>query len=651
MKTTFTLLDLLDDPSDLRLLKINQLPKLAAEIRAFLIKSVSSSGGHFASNLGAVELSIALHYVFDTPNDSLIWDVGHQAYVHKILTKRKAKLSSIRQKGGLAPFPSRFESKYDAFGVGHSSTSISAALGMAIAYAAQNKRNQAIAIIGDGAMTAGQAFEALNHAGGIGANILVILNDNDMSISPNVGALQGMLTRALSNPILQEMRQTSKNILENLPRQALNIARKAEEHLKDFVTGGIIFEELGFKYFGPIDGHDLDELVATLENLKSIPGPKLLHVATKKGKGYAPAERNPIEYHAVSPFDPEIGIVPATANSKEINFKIPKKLTYTQVFSDWLCYKAALEDQLVAITPAMREGSGLVAFSKSYPSRYFDTAIAEQHAVTLAAGMACAGLKPVLAIYSTFLQRGFDQLIHDVAVQNLPVIFALDRAGIVGPDGATHAGSFDLSFLRAIPNLIILAPSDEQMLWAMLNSAYAQNCPVAIRYPRGNGRGISIADKTQILPIACSEMIFEGGFNYKIEHTKEHKKISLLVISIGSMFEMSECIASFFDASLMDLRCVKPLDGRLLTSALTKHDFIITIEDNAISGGAGSAIHEWMSENDIYKPIKHFGLADIFPEHGERAYIMETMGLSSDKIITSVSSWLAKNIQNRSSDK
>ncbi len=646
-----SLLDLITNPQELRELKLAQLPKLASDIRTFLIESISQSGGHFASNLGTIELAIALHYVFDTPNDRLIWDVGHQAYAHKLLTGRKHQLHTIRKQNGLAPFPSRFESEYDCFGVGHSSTSISAALGMALALHAKNIKNHTIAVIGDGAITAGQAFEALNHAGDTKANILVILNDNEMSISPNVGALKSMLTRTLSNPILQDMRATSKKLLAILPSHALDIARKAEEHVKDFVAGGILFEELGFQYFGPIDGHDTDALVTTLLNLKNLEGPKILHISTKKGKGYEPAECFPITYHAVTPFDPYVNSKPDTLKKQNI------PLTYTEVFSSWLCHTAKKDQKLMAITPAMREGSGLVEFSKCYPDRYFDAAIAEQHAVTLAAGMACEGLKPILAIYSTFLQRGFDQLIHDVALQNLPVLFAVDRAGIVGPDGATHAGSFDLSYLRTIPNMMILAPSSEQMCMDMLNTAYAQNSPTVVRYPRGKGPGTQDLKYDQILPIGKGHIVFESSLILKnisakkdqIElsetaqlHSKSNHGKKIAVVSIGAMLQMSEVIARYFDASLVDLMFVKPLDHDLLKQLTETHDYMVTIEDNAVMGGAGSAISEWMNENDMYLPTKHFGLPDLFLPHGERIEVLKAAGLDSEILIEKIQTWLNK---------
>lgn len=646
-----SLLDLITNPQELRELKLTQLPKLASDIRTFLIESISQSGGHFASNLGTIELAIALHYVFDTPNDRLIWDVGHQAYAHKLLTGRKHQLHTIRKRNGLTPFPSRTESVYDCFGVGHSSTSISAALGMAFALHAQNIKNHTIAVIGDGAITAGQAFEALNHAGDTKANILVILNDNEMSISHNVGALKSMLTRTLSNPILQDMRATSKKLLAILPSHALDIARKAEEHVKDFVAGGILFEELGFQYFGPIDGHDTNALVTTLLNLKNLEGPKILHISTKKGKGYEPAECFPIAYHAVTPFDPYL--ISKSDTTKKRN--IP--LTYTQVFSNWLCHTAGKDKKLMAITPAMREGSGLVEFSKYYPERYFDAAIAEQHAVTLAAGMACEGLKPILAIYSTFLQRGFDQLIHDVALQNLPVLFAVDRAGIVGPDGPTHAGSFDLSYLRAIPNIMILAPSNEQMCMDMLNTAYAQNSPTVVRYPRGMGPGIQNLKYDQILPIGKGRIVFESSLalrntiknNNKLDqYIKTNPNLiqdhdtRIAIVSIGAMLDISEVVARHFNASLIDLMFVKPLDHTLLKELMNTHDCLVTIEDNAIMGGAGSAINEWMSDNDLCLPTKHFGLPDLFLEHGERNEILKIAGLDPEIIIEKIQVWLNK---------
>ncbi len=611
---SYPLLDQIYSPDDLKGRSVSELETIASELRAFLIESVLKSGGHFASGLGVIELTVALHHVFNTPHDAIIWDVGHQAYPHKILTKRKEAIHTIRQKGGLNPFPSPFESEYDAFGVGHSSTSISAAIGMSIAAKLRGDEDQQfIAVIGDGALTAGQAFEALNHAGDIDANILVILNDNNMSISPNVGALNKMLTRTLSNPLLQSVRSEGARILEQLPfSHARDLAKKTEEQIKGFIANeSTIFEEFGFQYFGAIDGHDLPTLLKTLKNLKQKRGPKLLHIITKKGRGYEEAEAEPVTFHAVS------GTPKVEAKAKA------KKMTYTQVFSRWLCEMGAEESKLTAITPAMREGSGLVEFSEKYPDRYFDVAIAEQHAVTLAAGMAVEGLKPVVAIYSTFLQRAYDQLIHDVALQNLPVLFAIDRAGIVGPDGATHSGTFDLAYLRTIPNMIIMAPSDEQEAYRMLSTGFHANAPAAVRYPRGAGIGVTpdFSDLTP-LPIGKANIIQEGE--------------EIAIINIGAMIECSKIVAEHFNASLVDLRFVKPLDKNLLTELAKNHSLIITIEDGAILGGAGSGIREFFDLKNIECRMYHFGIDDRFPIHGERSEVLADFNLTPEAIINKI---------------
>ncbi len=620
MKTNY--LDTLYSPDDLKGLSIEQLTQVAHELRSFLIESVLNSGGHFASGLGVVELTVALHHIFDTPYDQIIWDVGHQAYPHKILTKRKDQIHTIRKQGGLNPFPTPFESEYDAFGVGHSSTSISAALGMAIAAAQQGEEEkQLIAVIGDGALTAGQAFEALNHAGDIKANILVILNDNKMSISPNVGALNKMLTRTLSNPLLQSVRTESAKLLERLPfNNAVDIAKKTEEQLKSIVAGeSTIFEEFGFQYFGPIDGHDLPSLVSILKNLKQKRGPRFLHITTQKGRGYAKAEEAPVTFHAVS----------AAKSGAQSGAAAPKPLTYTQVFSNWLCKMAEESPQLVGITPAMREGSGLVEFSQRFPDRYFDTAIAEQHAVTLAAGMAIQGLKPVVAIYSTFLQRAYDQLIHDVALQNLPVLFAIDRAGIVGPDGATHSGSFDLAYLRSIPNMTIMAPSDEAESYAMLTTGYRLKGPAAVRYPRGAGIGTPLPDQLpEPLPIGKA----------KLHRTGER----LLIISVGAMLPEAKAVAEAFNGTLLDLRFIKPLDDEQIIALTQTHTHLITIEDGSIMGGAGSAVAEMLNQQGYYPKIRHFGLADHFPEHGERHEVLSQYGLDKRSLIEATRHFLAE---------
>jgi len=630
------LLDQIQSPMDLKNLSMQDLELVSNELRQFLIDSVLDSGGHFASGLGVVELTVALHHVFNTPHDKIVWDVGHQAYPHKILTGRKNQIHTIRRKGGLGPFPAITENEHDAFGVGHSSTSISAALGMAIgAKHHHDPEQQLIAVIGDGALTAGQAFEALNHAGDLKANMLVILNDNNMSISPNVGALNKMLTRTLSKPTLQSIRESGAKILENLPfPHALDLAKRAETRVKSAVAEkSIIFEEFGFQYFGPIDGHDLPTLITTLKNLKHKAGPKFLHITTKKGKGYAKAEAEPVKFHAVS-------AAKKVSSSKDLPAISPQKtetaqqskLTYTQVFSQWLCDMGEADADLMAITPAMCEGSGLVEFSQRFPNRFFDTAIAEQHAVTLGAGMALANVKPVVAIYSTFLQRAYDQLVHDVAIQNLDVTFAIDRAGIVGPDGATHAGTFDLAFLRTIPNIVIMAPSDENECYQMLTTAYQHKGPAAVRYPRGKGIGKAIeANITQAIPFGKSHIQKRGE--------------KLLVINVGSMMQVSEAVAEHFGATLLDLRFVKPLDRETLTTLAQSHQAIITIEDGAIMGGAGSAVTELLNEEGFYLPIKHFGVKDYYPEHGEREEILAEYGLTADNLIQETNQFLANAIR------
>lgn len=625
-------LDQILSPLDLKPLSLEELEHLSGELRQFLIDSVLDSGGHFASGLGVVELTVALHHVFNTPHDKIIWDVGHQAYPHKILTGRKDKIHSIRRKGGLGPFPSICESDYDAFGVGHSSTSISAALGMAIgAKHHHDDEQQLIAVIGDGALTAGQAFEALNHAGDLKANLLVILNDNNMSISPNVGALSTMLTKTLSKPALQSIRESGAKLLENLPfPHALDLAKRAENRVKSAVAEhSIIFEEFGFQYFGPIDGHDLPTLIATLKNLKQKSGPKFLHITTKKGKGYAKAEAEPVKFHAVSAAKSSpVKTAPVADVKSKPEDKTPS-LTYTQVFSKWLCNMAEIEPDLMAVTPAMCEGSGLVEFRQRFPNRFFDTAIAEQHAVTLGAGMALGNLKPVVAIYSTFLQRAYDQLVHDVAIQNLDVTFAIDRAGIVGPDGATHAGTFDIAYLRTIPNMVIMAPSNEDECYKMLTTAYNYKGPAAVRYPRGKGIGAELKDSvTESIPFGKAHLIQEGK--------------DLLVINIGPLIQNAQEVANHFGASLLDLRFVKPLDREMLLKLTDTHKAIITIEDGAIMGGAGSAINELLAEEGIFMPIKHFGIKDYYPEHGEREEILAEYGLTTPQMIETTKAFLSK---------
>ncbi|WP_126456144.1 1-deoxy-D-xylulose-5-phosphate synthase [Sulfuriflexus mobilis] len=609
---TYPLLENIDDPADLRALPEQQLPPLAEELRHFLIDTVSRTGGHLAANLGTVELSIALHYVFATPEDRLVWDVGHQSYIHKILTGRRQAMGTIRQHGGIAGFPKRSESEYDSFGVGHSSTSISAALGMAIAAAREGKDRRVAAIIGDGAMTAGMAFEALNHAGDLDANLLVILNDNDMSISNNVGGLSNYLARVLSGKLYSSMREGSKKVLSTIP-PVWELARRAEEHMKGMVVPGTLFEELGFNYIGPIDGHDLPTLIKTLRNLRQLPGPQFLHIVTQKGKGYAPAEDNPCGFHGVSTFDPESGETLAAPGSKP---------SYTQVFGDWLCDMAAADERLFGITPAMSEGSGLVRFSEEFPDRYYDVGIAEQHSVTMAAGLACEGLKPVVAIYSTFLQRAYDQLIHDVALQDLPVLFAIDRAGLVGADGPTHAGAFDLSFLRCIPNMLIMAPSDENECRQMLSTGFQHNGPAAVRYPRGSGPGATVVKDLQTLPIGKGRIRREG------------KGVALL--AFGSVVTEGLVAAKSLNATLADMRFVKPIDDALIAQLAANHDLLVTIEENASMGGAGSAVQESLAAQGITVAVLQLGLPDRFVDQGDTNALLAECGLDSSAIIRAV---------------
>ncbi|MFL6575673.1 MAG: 1-deoxy-D-xylulose-5-phosphate synthase [Povalibacter sp.] len=615
-KSAYPLLTKLDSPADLRSLPASELGAVASELREYLINTVSQMGGHFAAGLGTVELTVALHYVFDTPEDRLVWDVGHQAYPHKVLTGRRDQLKTIKLKDGLAPFPTRTESDFDTFGVGHSSTSISAALGMAIASQHSGKKRRVVAIIGDGALSAGMAFEALNHAGSLDVDMLVILNDNDMSISENVGAFSNYFARVLSGKLYASLREGGKKVLRRMPT-VWELARRSEEHMKGMVLPGTIFEELGFNYIGPIDGHDLGALVATLTNLRDMRGPQFLHVITRKGKGYAPAEADPIKWHGPGPFD---------AKSGEI-FK--EKVTgpnYSQVFGQWLCDMAELDPRVVGITPAMREGSGMVEYSKRFPDRYFDVAIAEQHAVTLAAGMACDGLRPVVAIYSTFLQRAYDQLIHDVALQNLPVTFAIDRAGLVGGDGATHQGSYDLSYLRCIPNLILMAPADENECRQMLFTAVQSEKPAAVRYPRGQGPGVALEATMRALPIGKAQTRREG-------------RSGLAVIAVGSMVPFCEHVAEQLDATLINLRFVKPLDEELLLRIAASHRGIVTVEENVVAGGAGSAIAECLSSHGYSLPTLHLGIPDRFIEHGSRSDCLTAAGLDVSSIETAIRRW------------
>ena len=614
--SVFPLLELIDHPPDLRKLPEARLPALAQELREFLIQTVARTGGHFAANLGAVELTIALHYVFDTPEDRLIWDVGHQTYPHKILTGRRARMGTLRRKDGLIGFPNRAESPYDTFGVGHSSTSLSAALGMAIAAERAGSDRKTVAVIGDGAMTAGMAFEALNHAGSLHSDLLVVLNDNEMSISPNVGALSTYLTRLLSSHIFSSVREGGKKVLSHVPPM-LEVVRRAEEHVKGLIApGGTLFEELGFNYFGPVDGHDLPTLVQTLRNLRALDGPRLLHVVTRKGKGYPLAENEPVGYHGVGSFDPTQGLKPTAAGGGP---------TYTQVFGEWLCDMAECDERLIGITPAMREGSGLVAFSERFPDRYFDVAIAEQHAVTLAAGMACEGLKPVVAIYSTFLQRAYDQLIHDVALQNLPVLFAIDRAGLVGPDGPTHAGSFDLSYLRCIPNLVVMTPADENECRQMLYTGFQLDQPAAVRYPRGKGPGAPVAREMRPLPVGKAEIRRHGR--------------GLALLAFGGMVAVAEAVAERLDATVVNMRFVKPLDEALVARMAAGHHGLVTLEENAIAGGAGSAVNECLAARDIQIPIRNLGLPDHFVEQGERGELLAECGLDVEGIYQQLARW------------
>ena len=612
----FPLLSQINDPEDLRGLPIPELKQLAEELRQYLIHSVSQTGGHLAAGLGTVELTLALHSVFDTPNDRLVWDVGHQSYPHKMLTGRRDRMPSLRQRDGLAGFPKRGESPYDTFGVGHSSTSISAALGMAIAAQQQHSERRVIAVIGDGALTAGMAFEALNHAGDLDANLLVILNDNDMSISPNVGGMSNYFAKVLSGKLYSSVREGSKKVLGVMP-PVWELARRAEEHVKGMVAPGTLFEELGFNYIGPIDGHDLDTLVTTLRNLRALKGPQFLHIVTKKGKGFSPAEENPCTYHGVGRFNPESG---------KLEKKSTTGPTYTQVFSDWLCDMAAEDETLIGITPAMREGSGLVRFAKEHPKRYFDVGIAEQHAVTLAAGMACDGLKPVVAIYSTFLQRAYDQLIHDVALQNLPVLYAIDRAGVVGPDGPTHAGSFDLSFLRPIPNMVIMAPADENECRQMLSTGFHCDGPAAVRYPRGQGPGVKVEASLEPLPLGRGKIERQG------------KRIAFL--SFGCLLQEALAAGAHYDATVTNMRFIKPLDEELLLKLAADHDLLVTLEDNVVLGGAGSAVNEALAAHQILIPVLNLGLPDRFQDQGSREELLADAGLDSDAIIAAVESFL-----------
>jgi 1-deoxy-D-xylulose-5-phosphate synthase len=607
------LLETIESPADLRALPASDLAGLAAELREFLIHTVGQMGGHLAAGLGTVELAIALHYVFDTPYDRLVWDVGHQAYPHKVLTGRRRRLSSIKQRGGLAPFPSRAESVYDSFGVGHSSTSISAALGMAIANRHAGSDRRVVAVIGDGAMSAGLAWEALNHAGSLDTDLLVVLNDNDMSISENVGALSQYFARLLSGRMYSHLREGSKKVLRSMPT-AWELARRSEVHAKGMVLPGTLFEEMGFNYIGPVDGHDIGTLVATLRNMRQLPGPQFLHVVTQKGKGYAPAEADPIKWHGPGPYDPASG----TLFKEQADGP-----TYSQVFGQWLCDMAEQDSRIIGVTPAMREGSGMVEFERRFPDRYFDVAIAEQHAVTLAAGLACDGLRPVVAIYSTFLQRGYDQLIHDVALQRLPVVFAIDRAGLVGGDGATHQGIFDLSYLRCIPNLVVLAPADENECRQMLYTAVMLDQPAAVRYPRGRGPGVTVQRVMSSLPVGRAELRRRGASG-------------LALLAFGTMVAPAAAVAESLDATLVNMRYVKPLDEELVASVAAQHGAIVTLEENVVAGGAGSAVLEFLQRTGHRVPVLQLGVPDSFIEHGSRDDNLQAAGLDGPSIRTAI---------------
>ncbi|HDL7750988.1 TPA: 1-deoxy-D-xylulose-5-phosphate synthase [Yersinia enterocolitica] len=608
-------LALAENPEELRMLPKESLPKLCDELRQYLLASVSRSSGHFASGLGVVELTVALHYVYNTPFDSLVWDVGHQAYPHKILTGRREQIGTIRQKDGLHPFPWRGESEYDVLSVGHSSTSISAGLGMAVAAEREGKGRRTVCVIGDGAITAGMAFEAMNHAGDIHSDMLVILNDNEMSISENVGGLNNHLAQLLSGKLYASLREGGKKAFSGLP-PIKDLLKRTEEHLKGMVVPSTLFEELGFNYIGPVDGHDVQALTQTLKNMRSLKGPQLLHIMTKKGKGYAPAEKDPIGWHAVPKFDPASGTLPKSQGN------IP---TYSKIFGEWLCETAAKDSQLMAVTPAMREGSGMVRFSREYPQQYFDVAIAEQHAVTFAAGLAIGGYKPIVAIYSTFLQRAYDQLIHDVAIQNLPVLFAIDRGGLVGADGQTHQGAFDLSFMRCIPNMVIMTPSDENECRQMLHTGYHHNGPAAVRYPRGNGTG-AVLEPLAIMPIGKGIVRREG------------EKVAILCF--GTLLAQAQIVADNLNATLVDMRFVKPLDEELVLELAASHQILVTVEENVIMGGAGSGVNELLMAKRQLVPVLNLGLPDHFVPQGEQDEMRAEFGLDAAGIQSQIEAWL-----------
>ena len=614
----YEFLDKINDPSDLRILSINELDNVSEELRHYLIDTVSQCGGHFGASLGAVELTVALHYSFNTPEDKIIWDVGHQCYGHKVLTGRRDELNTIRKKNGLHPFPSIEESEYDVFGVGHSSTSISAAIGMAIASSYKKENKKIVAVIGDGGLSAGMAFEALNHMGSIDEDVLVILNDNEMSISPNVGAMTNYLTKIISSKAYSTVKESSKNILKKVPPSGMFLT-KTEKHIKGLLAPGMLFEEMGINYYGPIDGHDTHFLVKTLKNLKKIPGPKLLHVITKKGKGYLPAESDPVKYHAVPVFD----------RNKVVEKTVNQKITYTKVFDNWICSMAKKDPRIFAITPAMREGSGLVNFSKKFPDRYIDVGIAEQHSVTLAAGLACEGQKPIVCIYSTFLQRAYDQLIHDVALQNLDVLFAVDRSGFVGADGGTHNGSYDLSYLRCIPNMLIMAPSNEEECKNMLYTGYLHNGPAVVRYPRGEGLGKKTNEKLE---------------NYEIGISKEIRVAeNIAILCFGSVLDICLSVADELNTSLFDMRFIKPIDRKIILEAAEKHSLIVTVEDNSVMGGAGSAVNEVLAEDNSNVKIINIGTPDIFFHHATREEQLEQSGISKKDILKKIKKCIENN--------
>jgi 1-deoxy-D-xylulose-5-phosphate synthase len=615
LEAKFPLLFSIQDPADLRALPEESLEAVAHELRSYLVETMARTGGHFAANLGTVELATVLHYVFDTPRDRLVWDVGHQAYPHKILTGRRDRLGSIRQFGGLAPFPTRFESEYDTFGVGHSSTSVSAALGMAIAAKQRGERRRVVAVIGDGALTAGLAYEALCHAGSLDVDLLVILNDNDMSISENVGAMSHYLARILSGKLYSSIREGSKKLIRRMP-SVWELARRSEEHMKGMVLPGTLFEELGMNYIGPVDGHDVDVLLRTLSNVRDLPGPQFLHVITRKGKGYAPAEADPIKWHGPGPFDPKEGVIHKSAS---------KGKTYSAIFGDWLCDMAEADERIIGITPAMREGSGMVEFSRRFPERYFDVGICEQHAVTLGAGLACEGVRPVVAIYSSFLQRAYDQLIHDVALQNLPVVFALDRGGLVGNDGPTHHGAYDLSFMRCIPNMVVMAPADENECRQMLYTGITLDGPSAVRYPRGRGPGAPIETVMRALPLGKAELRRRGR--------------GVALLAFGAMVPAAQQAAEELDATVVNMRFVKPIDEDMILAMAESHGALVTLEDNAVMGGAGSAVGECLAARRVQVPLLNLGIPDHFIEHGSREECLAAAGLDAASIVEAVRAW------------